>query len=111
MTGFRPTVAVDFDGVIHRYSKGWQDGVIYDPPVDGTFVALNVLATRHKVVIYTVRDDLNAVWEWLKKYGLHIVVSEVTNLKPIAHLYIDDRAYRFEGDWTKALADVEPLLA
>src|SRR3546814_17831472 len=29
------TVALDFDGVIHRYSKGWRGGVIHDPPMPG----------------------------------------------------------------------------
>lgn len=29
------TISIDFDGVIHQYSKGWQNGEIYDPPIRG----------------------------------------------------------------------------
>lgn len=29
----KKTIVFDFDGVIHRYSKGWQNGSIYDKPV------------------------------------------------------------------------------
>ncbi len=53
--GRKQTIAVDFDGVIHRYSRGWQDGSIYDPPVDGAVEALERLHHRYKVVIFTTR--------------------------------------------------------
>jgi len=37
------TVAIDFDGVLHRYSEGWKDGQIYDEPVEGSREALQAM--------------------------------------------------------------------
>jgi hydroxymethylpyrimidine pyrophosphatase-like HAD family hydrolase len=91
------TIATDFDGVIHRYSKGWQDGLIYDPPMDGAIEKINMLIAKgFKVVVFTAREDLDAVRDWLSVWGFPTL--EVTNQKIPAIAYIDDRAIRFT-DW------------
>lgn len=107
------TVAIDFDGVIHRYSKGWKDGSIYDPPVEGARDALARLHAQYNVVIFTTRvnpamrgsdTQMNDVLEWLAKHGFrkgeHF--DEVTHAKPAALVYIDDRALHFTR-WDHAL--------
>lgn len=116
------TIAVDFDGVIHAYSKGWQDGTIYDPPVIGAFQALMDLMAKYAVVIFTSREP-EQVKPWLEEqFGFNVALDGdpevqfwnhqgqllVTNRKLPALAYIDDRGIRFET-WHQTLADVETL--
>lgn len=109
----KQTIAVDFDGVIHRYSRGWQDGTIYDPPVDGAREALERLHRRYKVVIFTTRVNpemrgsnvqMDRVVDWLEENGFRkgVHFDEVTHVKPPAVVYIDDRALHFTS-WDQAL--------
>ena len=106
------TVAIDFDGVIHRYSKGWQDGEVYDEPVEGAFEAIMELYKAGcSIVVFTARDDLVPVerwfWKWYNKIfpdSEHIPVS-ITNRKPIASWYVDDRAVAFKS-WADALNEI-----
>ena len=54
------------------------------------------------MVVFTVRWAPH-VEEWLAKHGLAEFVSTVTDKKPPAHVYVDDRAICFEGDFEKTM--------
>jgi len=90
-------IAVDFDGVIHKYSDGWKDGLIYDEPMDGAVDTIKRLqAEDFTIVVCTAREDSNLplVRHWLESVcGLNDIL--VTNIKVPAMAYIDDRAIRF----------------
>lgn len=114
------TIAVDFDGVVHGYTKGWMNGAIYDPPVPGALKALRDLMVQHAVFIFTSRDP-DQVRAWLEQYLFKTATDDgqtfwnrhgvllVTNRKLPAFTYIDDRAIRFI-DWEQALAELESLV-
>lgn len=107
------TLAIDFDGVVHRYSRGWTDGSIYDPPVHGAREGLMWLsAAGYRLVLHTtrVRDEIQreALNRWLRENGLNGIFAEVTDRKPLAVAYIDDRAIHFTT-WPEALHAVAIL--
>ena len=113
-------VAIDFDGVIHNFDKGWHDGTCYGEPLPGSINAIKSLSKKYNIIIFTAKAKKNRplvngktgvelVKEWLEKYGLTDFVSEITSEKPRAKIYIDDNGYRFES-WEKTLNDIEEIL-
>lgn len=111
------TIAVDFDGVIHRYSKGWGNGEIYDTPVEGVRETLKILRQNgHKIYIFSVRtntifhkkDKANQeqmMKDWLLKH--EIEYDKIWTFgKPMADLFIDDRSIQFKGNWQETLQDI-----
>ena len=112
-----PTIAVDFDGVIHSYTSGWQGAhVISDPPVFGAIGFLSHFCEDSvpvNVVIFSSRAKTwrgrRAIRTWLRKHSgsywqenwqyQGIESIKVTAVKPAAVVYIDDRAQRFEGEF------------
>jgi ribonucleotide monophosphatase NagD (HAD superfamily) len=103
------TLAIDFDGVLHKYSKGWHDGTIYDEPIWGAREALEVLSQNYKLVVYTNRasDDkgIELVSMWLQRYDMLQFIEDITDKKQLAIALIDDRAIRFR-DWNQTLEDI-----
>lgn len=112
-------VGIDFDGVVHKCSKGYYDGTIYDEPIEGSYEALKTIASKYTVIIYTCKakpdrglvngkTGTQLVWDWLKKYDMDQFVSKVTSEKPRARFYIDDKAIRF-ADWQSTMKAIENL--
>jgi len=90
-----PTICVDFDGVLHSYTSGWQGiATIPDPPGSwrGRW-AMRRWLYRHLMLYWGTHcvhaDYLHGMIEFPKK-------------KPAALIYLDDRAWRFEGKFLSA---------
>jgi len=112
-------LAVDFDGVIHKNSKGFYDGTIYDEPIEGSRAALEVLSQNFNIVLCTCKakpdrglvngkTGIEMVWDWLKKHDMDKFVTKVTAEKPRAVAYIDDKGIRFSG-WAQCLEQMRDL--
>jgi hypothetical protein len=110
-------LGIDFDGVIHKNSKGFFDGTIYDDPIEGTEEALKKLSDKYTLICYTAKakpdrmlingkTGTELVWEWLKKHKFDKYISKVTSEKPRAVAYIDDKAIKF-NDWDSCFKDLE----
>ena len=100
-----PIVCVDFDGVLNQFD-GWRGPDFLHPPRPEALAfltELNRLGSR--VVVFTVRWAPD-VQRWLAEHGLAEHVVEVTDKKPPAHVYIDDRAICFQGDFQATLEQV-----
>lgn len=115
-----PILCLDFDGVIHSYSSGWQGArVIPDPPVPGAlqFMA-EALEHGWDVVVHSSRaryfGGRRAMRRWLREHAeacalWHDDDSAVAAylpglcrvrfslLKPPALVTLDDRAVTFLG--------------
>jgi len=110
-------IAVDFDGVIHNFDKGWHDGTCYGEPLPGSLEAIKKLSEKYKVIIFTakIRPDrplvngktgYELVREWLIKYDVDKYVDDITFEKPRAEYYIDDKAILYDNNWKDILEEV-----
>lgn len=97
-------LAIDFDGVIHdptNVKKGYKLGV----PIEGAHKALWEL--KHDgaiIVIHSVWANTEAgqraIADWCNYFKFPY--DFVTNIKPDADIYIDNKGYRFEN-WKDTL--------
>ncbi len=112
----RKPISVDFDGVIHSFSRGYVCPEIYDTPMPGAHEALQRLLKEYAVHILSARDAREVI-KWCRRQFPDLKfalipksapdwqkegVIGVTNTKLPAIAYIDDRGIRFT-DWPDIL--------
>ena len=133
MAEFKPTICLDFDGVIHKYSKGWQNGEIYDDIMPGFIEWAEKAMPYLKLVIYSSRsktpEGIAKMKAWLRtqvtqhfdcefhhgspaEFDRAMALLDVitfSDTKPTAWLTIDDRAVQFNGNWNDPQYTVEAI--
>ena len=116
---FTPILCLDFDGVCHSYTSGWQGAdVIPDPPVSGLFMFLNKAREHFDIQIFSsrshqpggrtamqswflrhtpVRHEPDDFTGWYKEWVMRAQTFPMD--KPSAMITLDDRGLLFTGVW------------
>jgi len=110
----KPILVLDFDGVVHSYTSGWQGAaIIPDPPVPGAIQFILSALHVFDVCIFSSRSEIysgrEAMRHWLYGHsgafwypspeGPGLEEVRFPEHKPAAFLSIDDRALLFDGTW------------
>jgi uncharacterized HAD superfamily protein len=98
------TIMIDLDGVICTEERTFERPLA--EPLAGAREALAQLrAAGHTVIIYTARNwpEYRVTKKWLDDHGF--VYDGLHMGKPVADVWIDDRAIRFTN-WTDVLGQI-----
>ena len=114
-TRSKPILCLDFDGVCHSYTSGWQgETILPDPPVEGLFEFLKEATLEFEIHVFSTRSNTaagrKAMQEWFaanfQKWLAENEESSDSSLKllfpfskPHASVFLDDRALTFTGVW------------
>jgi len=98
------TIAIDFDGVLNTYT-GWKGEKELFELRPGAKEFLQALRGRgFHLAIYSTRDPA-AIRQWLAQNDLDTLFYHVSQSKPMAQAYLDDRAVCFDGQFTPELVE------
>jgi len=96
-------LAIDFDGVIHD-NKHPIEGRRMGPPIKGAKEALETFIKRgDTIIVFTVWGGVKGqktISDFMHYY--HLPFNQITNIKPQADVYIDDKGLRFIN-WEEVL--------
>ena len=96
---FKKTILIDLDGVLNDYTGNFNKNFI--PPIkSGAKDFIENLSEDFDLKLFTTRNKILAS-KWLIENKLDGYFSDITNVKELSWLIIDDRCLTFEGDYSK----------
>lgn len=109
-------ICVDFDGVLHAYTT-WKGLDVFDGVVEGAPEAMRHLhSLGHTLILHTTRAVTPALMSFLGTHGIPIdyynenpektATGVLDPRKPLADIYIDDRAVTFKGNWSETVNEI-----
>jgi adenylylsulfate kinase len=107
----KKTICIDFDGVIAQYDGEFEQDK-FGEPVAGVKSALKVLKENgYTIIIFTTRKPTAKFKKYLEDNEIvYDAINEnpdqpegTNEGKPLADIYLDDRAICFDGNWRWAL--------
>lgn len=101
-----PVIVLDFNGVFDEY-EGWNGIVQRYPKAEGIEEFLvEVRKDFNTIIICTATMPIEKVEDWLREFRLDKYVDYVTNHKPPAQVYVDDRAVTHNGNFDETLENI-----
>ena len=102
---YKKTILVDLDGVLNEYTGNFDKNTI--PKIkDGAREFLEELNKDFDVKIFTTRNKILTT-KWLIENKIDTLISDITNTKDLAWLYIDDRCLKFDGNYKDITCDIK----
>ncbi len=95
---YKKTILIDLDGVLNEYKGDYDKN--YIPEIKkGAKEFLEELSKNYIIKLFTTRNKI-LVSKWLIKNNLDKIIMDITDIKELSYLYIDDRCIKFEGNYS-----------
>ena len=96
---------MDLDGVLNTYNSNYCES--YIPPIrKGAKEFIKKLSEKYEIKLFTTRNKFLASI-WLLENDLNDFITDITNVKELCWLFIDDRCIRFDGKYENLLNEIE----